>query len=116
MLHAIFHRRLIWPRFVASELIERAAAGIHAERDVVILGRRFHVCRLLRLAELALEKRNILGVIEFDDVARLVDAARDYAADDEDVGVPLDHDVRLDGKPDRAVTGHPVAVKTATRV
>ena len=116
MLHAIFHWRLIRPRFVASKLVKRAPAGIHAERDVVILGRRFHVCRLLRLDELALEKGNFLGVIELDDVARLVDAARDYAADNEHMGVPLDHDVRIDGQPDRAVAGHRVAVIAAHRV
>ena len=43
MLHAIFHWRLIRPRFVASELVKRAAAGIHAQRDFVVFDTGFHI-------------------------------------------------------------------------
>ena len=61
--------------------VKREAAGVHPLGDLVVLDRGFHVRRLLGLDELALEQRDVLGVVELDDVGRPVDAAGDQRAD-----------------------------------
>ena len=71
--------------------------------DLVVLDCRFHIRGLLGGNELGLEQRNVLGVVELDDVERLVDVLRDQRGHDQHVRIPLDHDVRIVGQPDRAV-------------
>ena len=61
------------PIFAAARPVQRAAAGVHALGDLVVLLRRLEVRRLLGLDELALEQRDLLGVVELDDVERPVD-------------------------------------------
>ena len=53
--------------------VERAAAGVHPLGDLVVLLRGLDVRRLLGLDELALEQRDLLGIVELDDVERAVD-------------------------------------------
>ena len=50
---------------------ERLAAGVHAQRDLVVLDAGLHVGGLLRLDELALEGGDLLGVVELHHVERL---------------------------------------------
>src|SRR5688572_11391638 len=57
----VFHRRLVGPGVVRPLLVERAPAAVQALADLVVLDRRLYVGRLLRLDELALEERDLLG-------------------------------------------------------
>ena len=81
------------PDLVVAALEQRAAAGVHAQRDLVVLGAGFPVRGLLGLDELALERGDVLGVVELDDVERLLRPLREQRGDDQHVRIPLDHDV-----------------------
>ena len=56
------------PDLVASLRMQEPAAFVHALGDLVVLDGRLHVGGLLGLDELALEQRDLLGVVELDDV------------------------------------------------
>src|SRR5207245_2337321 len=71
----------------------------------VVLDRGLDVRSLLRLDELALEKRDFLGVVELDDVGGTRRRARDQRRDDEHVRVPLEREAGEVGGPQRAVRG-----------
>src|SRR4249920_2326852 len=64
LLHAVFHRALVRADLVVATLQQRAAAGVHAQGDLVVLGAGFPVRGLFGFDELALERLNILGVVE----------------------------------------------------
>jgi hypothetical protein len=70
----------------------------------------------LGLDELALEKADLLGIVELDYVGRPADAARVERADHEHVRVPLEHHVRVVGEPDGAVPGFLAAVVVEHRL
>src|SRR6185436_20602449 len=61
LLHAVFHRALVRAGVVVAALDERPPAGVHAQRDLVVLGARLPIRRLLGLDELALEGVDVLG-------------------------------------------------------
>ena len=103
LLHAVFHRALVGAALVVAALHQGAPAGVHAQGDLVVLDAGFHVGGLLGLDELALEGVDLLGVVELDDVERLLRPLRMQRRDDQHVRVPLDHHVRVVGEPDRAV-------------
>src|SRR4051812_9486383 len=62
LLHAVFHRALVRTEVVVAALEEGAAAGVHAQGDLVVLGAGFPVCRLLCLDEFALEGVDVLRI------------------------------------------------------
>ena len=79
--HAVFHRRLVRPVLLAP--LEPAARGGPASCASQISSsstRRLVVGLLLGLHELALEERDLLGVVELDHVAALLRAARPAAS------------------------------------
>src|SRR5688500_2950653 len=87
------------PRIVGSPdvpplLVERARAAVKALADFVVLDRRLDVGRLLRLDDLALEERDLLGIVELHHVGRARGRARDEVRDDEHVRVPLEGEAR----------------------
>ncbi|KGX49629.1 hypothetical protein Y025_5569 [Burkholderia pseudomallei TSV32] len=111
VLHAVFHRALIRADLRFAALHQRAAAGVHAPCDLVVLDRGLHIGGALRLDELALEQRDFLGVVELDDVRRLLRAARNQPRHHEHVRIPLDHEARVIDHPDRAeLRRHAVAI------
>src|SRR5258708_26705118 len=115
MDHAVFHGRLVGAEFVAMLLMERAATLRHAHADFFIFPGGFGIGVLLRLDELALEQHDVFGVIEFDDVRAMLRIFRQDCADDEDVGIPFDHYIRVIGQPDRALLRHFAIVVTQYR-
>ena len=68
--HAVFHRRLVGPDFAAALRDQRAAAGVHPLGDLVVLLRGLAIRRLFGFDELALEQRDLFGIVELDDVER----------------------------------------------
>src|SRR3954462_7237625 len=56
VLHAVFHRALVRADFVLAALHQRQPAGVHAQRDLVVLDTGFHVRGLLGLDEPTLER------------------------------------------------------------
>ena len=108
VLHAIFHRRLVWPDLIETLQHQGAPTGIHAQRDLVVFLRRFSVRSLLGGDELALEQHDFFGVIELDHVGGRLRPARNQVRYHQHVRIPLDHDVRVEGEPDRAVSRHPI--------
>src|SRR5688572_14736420 len=73
----VFHRRLVGAGVVLTRLVERPAAAVEAPADLVVLERGLDVGSLLRLDEFALEQRDLLGVVELDDVGGARRRARD---------------------------------------
>ena len=110
VLHAVFHRRLVGPDLVLAGPVQRAPALVHALGDFVVLRGSFHIRGLFGLDELALEQCDVLGIVELDDIGRAVDGAREQRAYDQHVRVPLEHDVRIDCYPDRAMLRRLAAV------
>ena len=49
MLHAVFHRGLVRPDLVLATVEQRAPAGVHPQRDLVVLGAGLHVGRAIWL-------------------------------------------------------------------
>ncbi len=107
VLHAVFHRALVGADFVVAAQHQGLAAGVHALGDLVVLDRGFHVGGALGLDELALEAGDLFGVIELHHVQRPVHARRVQGGDGEHMRIPLDHDVRVVGQPDRAALWQP---------
>src|SRR5688572_24731500 len=54
VLHAVFHRALVGADLVVAALHQRLAAGVHAQRDLVVFHAGLHVSGLLGFHELAL--------------------------------------------------------------
>ena len=106
LLHAVLHRALVRPQVVLAALEEGAPPGVHSQRDLVVFCAGFPVGGLLGLDELALEGVDVLGIVELDDVERLLRSLRNQRRDDEHVRIPLDHRRRVVGQPDRAVARH----------
>src|SRR5438105_4100081 len=101
----IFHRRLVRTGIVQSFLVQRAPAAVHALAQDVVLDRGLRVRRLLRLDELALEQRDLLGIVELHHVGRAPRRTRDQVRDDQHVRVPLQHQSGEVRHPERAVLG-----------
>src|SRR6185369_15643220 len=77
VLHSVFHRRLIRTLFAAAGAVERVAAGVHPLGNLVVFARSLQVRGLLGVYELAFEERDVLGIVELDDVGGAVYRARD---------------------------------------
>jgi hypothetical protein len=74
VLHAVFHLALVRANFIVAALHQRFAAGVHAQRNLVVFDAGFHVGRLLRFDVLALEGVDFFGVEELDDAGHLAQA------------------------------------------
>ena len=106
MLHAVFHRRLVGADLIDALLHQRPASGVHAQRDLVVFPGRFPVGGLFGVDEIAFEQHDLFRIIKLDDVGGDLRPARNQVRDDQHVGIPLNHDVGIEGEPDRAVFGH----------
>src|SRR5664279_1439495 len=87
LLHAVFHGALVGAEVVLAAFEEGAPAGVHAQRDLVVLGAGLPVRGLLGLDELTLERLDVVRVVELDDVEGLLRALRDQRRDDQHVRV-----------------------------
>src|SRR5687768_5375877 len=99
----IFHWRLVRAGVVEALLVEGAPPAVQAQADLVVLDRGLDVCGLLRVDELALEERDLLGVVKLDHVGGASGRAWDQVRDDEHVRIPLEHEPRIVGHPQRAM-------------
>ena len=103
MLHAVLHRALVGADLVVAAVQQCLAAGVHAQRDFIVLVAGFQVGSLLGGDKFGLECGNFLGVEKLDQIQRLLRALREQRGHHEHVRVPLDHHRRVVGQPDRAV-------------
>ena len=101
--HAVFHRRLIRPLLVAAFLPKQFAAVVHALADFFVLQRGFIVGLLFGSDKFRLEQCDFFRVIKFYDVAATLGPARYDGGNHQNMRIPLDHDVRVIGEPDRAL-------------
>ena len=111
MLHAVFHGALVGPHLVVTAQAQRAASGVHALADLIVLQTSLHVGGLLGFNKLTLKRCNFFRVVELHHVHGLVDTHGVQRGHGQYVRIPLHHDVRKVSEPDRALFGcHALAV------
>ena len=103
MNHAVFVRGMVRPAVVLALGMQGLAAAMEPGADLGVLGGGLHVRRLVRLDQSALEERDLLRIVELEDVGGVLRRARDQRADDERVRIPLEHHVGVVDRPYRAV-------------
>src|SRR3569833_179845 len=102
MHHAVFQRRLVRPGLGNTLLVQRAPPLVHTLADILVLHRGLKVCGLLGLDEGTLEQGDVLGIVELDDVGARLDPGRHDRRHHQHMRIPLNHQAREKGQPDRA--------------
>ena len=111
VLHAVFHRALVRPKFIVSAQHQGLSPGVHAQGNFVVFHAGFHVRRLLRFDKFALKGADFFRVEKLHHVERFIWPPRVKRADNQHVRVPLHHDVGVIRQPNSAVLGrHAFAV------
>lgn len=91
--HAVFKRRVVGACLAAPGLGQSGPASVHPNGDFIVLNDRLVVGGLLGLHVGRLEVDDFLGIVKLDDVDRLLRGDRMEVTDDQDLWIPLHHDV-----------------------